>query len=57
LQGNLEAGRRSGGRFGPAAWLRWWAAGLAWMLWGLTLLGVAAAAWLDQLLRQPADLS
>jgi hypothetical protein len=27
-------------------------AGLAWALWGLTLLGLAAAAWLDRLLRQ-----
>jgi hypothetical protein len=34
------------------AWPRWWAAGLAWTLWVLTLLGLAAAARLDQLLRQ-----
>jgi hypothetical protein len=27
-------------------------AGLAWALWALTLLGLAAAAWLDRLLRQ-----
>ena len=31
---------------------RWWPAGLAWALWVLTLLAVAATAWFDQLLRQ-----
>jgi hypothetical protein len=31
---------------------RWRPAVLAWALWGLTLLGLAAAAWLDRLLRQ-----
>jgi len=30
----------------------WWAAALAWTLWVLTLLGLAATAWLDHLLRQ-----
>jgi hypothetical protein len=34
------------------AWPRWWPAGLAWALWALTLLGLAATAWLDRLLRQ-----
>jgi hypothetical protein len=29
-----------------------WAPGLAWPPWGLTLLGLAAALWLDHLLRQ-----
>ena len=29
-----------------------WAAGLAWLLWTLTLSGLAAAAWLDHLLGQ-----
>jgi hypothetical protein len=38
-----------GRRRGP---LRWWAAVGAWALWGLTLLGLAATVWLDQLLRQ-----
>jgi hypothetical protein len=33
-----------------AAWPRWWPAGLAWALWTLTLLGLAATVWLDQLL-------
>jgi hypothetical protein len=35
-----------------AVWPRWWPAGLAWVLWVLTLLGLVATAWLDQLLRQ-----
>jgi hypothetical protein len=34
------------------AWLRRWAAALAWALWALTMFGLAATAWLDQLLRQ-----
>jgi hypothetical protein len=34
-----------------AAWPRW-AAALAWVLWLLALLGLAATAWLDHLLRQ-----
>ena len=29
-----------------------WAPGLAWLLWALTLAGLAAAFWLDQLLRR-----
>jgi len=29
-----------------------WPAGLAWALWALTMLALAAVAWLDQLLRQ-----
>ena len=29
-----------------------WAPGLAWLLWALTLSGLAAALWLDQLLRR-----
>src|SRR5215211_4356629 len=32
--------------------LRWWPAGLAWALWALTLLGLAATIWLDILLRR-----
>jgi len=31
---------------------RWWPTGLAWALWALSLLGLAATAWLDGLLRQ-----
>jgi hypothetical protein len=31
---------------------RWWPAGLAGALWALTMLGLAATAWLDHLLRQ-----
>jgi hypothetical protein len=31
---------------------RWWAAGLAWAVWALTLLALPATAWLDHLLRQ-----
>ena len=31
---------------------RWWPAGLAWALWVLTLLSLAAAAWFDHLLDQ-----
>jgi hypothetical protein len=30
----------------------WWAAGLAWALWALVMLGLAATVWLDRLLRQ-----
>jgi hypothetical protein len=36
---------------GPA-WARWRPAGLAWALLLLVLLGLAATAWLDRLLRQ-----
>jgi hypothetical protein len=36
---------------GRPVWPRW-AAGLAWALWLLILLGLAATAWLDRLLRQ-----
>jgi hypothetical protein len=35
-----------------AAWPRRWTAGLAWVLWLLIPLGLAATAWLDQLLSQ-----
>jgi hypothetical protein len=31
---------------------RRWAPGLAWLLWALTLSGLAAALWLDHLLRR-----
>jgi hypothetical protein len=34
------------------AWTRWWPGGLAWALWVLTLLSLAATAWLDHLLRR-----
>jgi hypothetical protein len=37
---------------GRPAWPRWWPAGLAWTLWGLGMLGLAAVPWLDRLLRQ-----
>ena len=33
-----------------AAWPRWWPAGLAWVLWTLTMLGLAVTVWLDRLL-------
>lgn len=33
-----------------ATWPRWWLAGLAWALWTLTFLGLAATVWLDRLL-------
>jgi hypothetical protein len=39
----------------PAArpvWARWWPAGLAWVLWLLTMLALAAIPWLDRLLCQ-----
>jgi hypothetical protein len=38
---------------------RWWPAGLAWALWALAMLGIAAALWLDHLLGQAgrADLA
>jgi hypothetical protein len=36
----------------PAWPPRWWPGGLAWALWILTLLGLAAITWLDQLLHQ-----
>ena len=36
----------------PAWSPRWWAAGVAWALWTLTLLNLAATARFDQLLRQ-----
>jgi hypothetical protein len=37
---------------------RWWLAGLAWALWTLSMLGIAASLWFDHLLRQAgrADL-
>jgi hypothetical protein len=34
------------------AWLRRWSGVVAWALWALTVLGLAATAWLDRLLRQ-----
>jgi hypothetical protein len=38
---------------------RWWPAGVAWALWVLAMLGIAAVTWLDRLLRQAgrADLA
>jgi hypothetical protein len=38
---------------------RWWPAGLAWALWALAMIGIAAATLLDHLLRQAgrADLA
>ena len=36
----------------PARPPRWWAPGVAWALWALTVLGLAATAWFDHLLRQ-----
>ena len=37
---------------------RWWPAGLAWAVWALAMLGIAAGLWWDHLLRQAgrADL-
>jgi hypothetical protein len=35
-----------------AARMRWWPVVLAWALWGLAMLGLAAVPWLDSLLRQ-----
>jgi hypothetical protein len=34
------------------AWPRWWPAGLAWALWALAVLGLAAVPWLDRLSLQ-----
>ena len=31
---------------------RWWPAGLAWALWALAMLGLAAVPWLDRLTSQ-----
>ena len=39
-------------RGGRLRWPRWWPAGLAWTLWALGMLGLAAVTWLDRLLRQ-----
>src|SRR5919109_578591 len=36
----------------PAWPLRGWSTGMAWALWTLAVLGLAAAAWFDRLLRQ-----
>jgi hypothetical protein len=35
-----------------SAWRRWWPAGLAWALWALAILGLAAGSWLEVLLRR-----
>jgi hypothetical protein len=32
--------------------MRWWPGVLAWALWALGMLGLAAVPWLDRLLRQ-----
>jgi hypothetical protein len=37
---------------GRPAWPRWWPAGLAWALWALVVLGLAATPWLNGLARQ-----
>ena len=39
-------------RGGRLRWPRWSTAGLAWTLWALGMLGLAAVTWLDRLLRQ-----
>jgi hypothetical protein len=41
-----------------AARMRWWPGALAWALWALGMLGLAAVPWMDRLLRQAgrADL-
>jgi hypothetical protein len=41
-----------------AARMRWWPGALAWTLWALGMLGLAAVPWMDRLLRQAgrADL-
>ena len=36
----------------PARRPGWWAAGVAWALWTLAMLGLVAIVWFDQLLRQ-----
>ena len=43
---------------GRRARARWWSAGLAWALWALAMLGIAAVFWFDHLLQQAgrADL-
>jgi hypothetical protein len=33
-------------------WLRWWPAGLAWAVWAVAMLGLAAVLWFDHLMRQ-----
>jgi hypothetical protein len=45
-------------RDGRAPWPPWWPIGLAWALWSLTMLTLAAVPWSDRLLRQAgrADL-
>jgi hypothetical protein len=37
---------------------RWWPGGLAWAMWALAMIGIAAVLWFDHLLRQAgrADL-
>jgi hypothetical protein len=35
-----------------AARTRWWPGALAWALWALGMLGLAAVPWMDRLLRQ-----
>ena len=47
-----DHGADPGWASGPAR-PRWWPARAAWTLWALTLLGPAATAWLDRLLRCP----
>ena len=47
-----DHGADPGWASGPAR-PRWWPARAAWTLWALTLLGLAATAWLDRLLRCP----
>src|SRR5919197_5469934 len=49
--GGSEVRMRTPGRPLPDARSRWPAV-LAWAAWALALLGLAAAAWLDHLLRQ-----
>jgi hypothetical protein len=51
-------GGRAGDPTARKAWPGWWPAGLAWTLWALGMLGLAAVPWLDRLLRQAgrADL-
>src|SRR5215207_4126255 len=48
----VPGGGQTGDPTARTAWPPWWAAGMAWALWTLAVLGLAATARFDQLLRQ-----